>query len=270
MLKASVIIQNNDTIAAHEMRRNQEQRANRSSRWSGIEKKLIALMCFSYWSLIGIGMYCYIKFYAPEKVETNGFGINKLDSYLLRPSENVEESWKSALYDYVNRHANKTAALVDRNEIKCPKMYSLSKNNKLCYFLAKYRERFDYLALLVNKSEAVTFCNAFSNGTVPYGKFMFNLCLYGRVQILLRKVKRKRIYSWPMRLMEFTMQKTQTLLHIRSRNFRSKFVEISDHVSKLKFYQTFSDQSLAMTHNVVKFEFRHVITNFNEFGPKIP
>ena len=30
--------------------------------------------------------------------------------------------------------------------------------------------------------------------------------------------------------------KTQILLHIRSMNFRSKFVEISDHVSKPKFY----------------------------------
>ena len=66
------------------------------------------------------------------------------------------------------------------------------------------------------------------------------------------------------------MQETQIILNIRLIYFRSKFVEISDHVSKLKIYQTFSDQSLAMTHNVVKFEFRHVITNFNEFGPKIP
>ena len=157
------------------VRRNQEQRANRSSRWSGIEEKLTALMCLSYWTLLGLLAYCYIKFYVPSQLETNDFGISWSDSDLLRPSENVEESWKSALDDYINRHANKTAALVDRNEIKCPKMYSLSKNNKLCYFLAKYRERFDYLALLVNKSEAVTFCNAFSNGTVPYGKFMFNL-----------------------------------------------------------------------------------------------
>ena len=91
-------------------------------------------------------------------------------------SQNIEESWRTAVHNYANRHANKTAALVDRNEIKCPKMYSLSKNNKLCYFLAKTRYRSDYLPLLVNKSEAVAFCNAFSNGTVPYGKFMFNLC----------------------------------------------------------------------------------------------
>ena len=32
------------------------------------------------------------------------------------------------------------------------------------------------------------------------------------------------------------MQKTFILLHIREMNFRSKFVEISDHVSKLIFY----------------------------------
>ena len=32
------------------------------------------------------------------------------------------------------------------------------------------------------------------------------------------------------------MQKTFILLHIRAMNFRSKFVEISDHVSKLIFY----------------------------------
>ena len=32
------------------------------------------------------------------------------------------------------------------------------------------------------------------------------------------------------------MQKTFILLHIRAMNFRSKFVEISDHVSKPKFY----------------------------------
>ena len=175
MLEASVIIQNNDTIAAHEMRRNQEQRANRSSRWSGMEKKLIAIMCFSYWSLLGIVAYCYIKFYVPVKLETNDFGVSWSDSHLVRPSE-IEDSWRNALFRYVNRNANNTAALADRNKMKCPEMYSLSKNNKLCYFLAKYRDRFEYFPLLANKSEAVTFCNAFSSGTVPYGKFMSNLC----------------------------------------------------------------------------------------------
>ena len=81
------------------------------------------------------------------------------------------------MYDYVNQDANKTAALVDENVIKCPRMYSLSKNNKLCYFLAKTRDlvHFDYVPLLVNKSQAVTFCNNFSNGTVPYGEFLLNL-----------------------------------------------------------------------------------------------
>ena len=177
MLEASMKIQNNDTIAALEKRRNQEQRDNRNSRWSGKEKKIIAFTCFSYWSLIGIGMFCYIRFYAPVVLETSDFGVSWPDSKLLRPSEvSVDGSWRTALYNYVNRHANKTSLLVDRNEIKCPKMYSLSKNNELCYFLAKYRIDFDYLALSVNKSMAVTYCTAFSNGTVPYGKFMFNLC----------------------------------------------------------------------------------------------
>ena len=102
MLEASVIIQNNDTIAAHEMRRNQEQRANRSSRWSGMEKRLITIMCLSYWTLLGLLAYCYIKFYVPHLRETNDFGISWSDSDLLRPSENVEESWKSALDNYIN------------------------------------------------------------------------------------------------------------------------------------------------------------------------
>ena len=59
---ASMIIQNNDTITAYERRRNQEQRDNRNSRWTGKEKKLIALTCLSYWPLIGIAIFCYIKF----------------------------------------------------------------------------------------------------------------------------------------------------------------------------------------------------------------
>ena len=169
-------IQNNDTIADLEKRRNQEQRDNRNSRWSGKEKKLIALTCFSYWSLIGIGMFCYIRFFAPVVPETNEFGVSWPDSQLLRPSEeSVDDSWRTALYNYGNRRANKTAALVDKNEIKCSKMYSLSKNNELCYFLAKYRYDFGYSALLVNNSEAVTFCNAFSNGTAPYGEILLNL-----------------------------------------------------------------------------------------------
>ena len=36
--------------------------------------------------------------------------------------------------------------------------------------------------------------------------------------------------------MLWPMQETQFLPHIRSMNFRPKFVEISDHVSKPKFY----------------------------------
>ena len=175
---ASMIIQNNDTITAYERRRNQEQRDNRNSRWTGKEKKLIALTCLSYWPLIGIAIFCYIKFFAPVELEVNDFGVSWSDSQLVRPSESIEEDWKTALYNYVNQHANKTAAVVDRSEIKCPRGYALSKNEKLCYFLAKTRDlvHFDYQFLLVNKSTAVTFCNAFSNGTLPYGKFMFNLC----------------------------------------------------------------------------------------------
>ena len=178
MLEASVIIQNNDTIAALEMRRNQEQRDNRNSRWPGKEKKIIALTCLSYWSLIGIVILIYIKFWVPVELETNDFGVIRSDSGLVRPSEeSLDDSWRTALYNYANRRANKTAALVDGNKIKCPKMYSLSKNNELCYFLAKTRDlvHFDYVPLLVNKSQAVTFCNNFSNGTVPYGEFLLNL-----------------------------------------------------------------------------------------------
>ena len=63
----------------------------------------------------------------------------------------------------------------------CPEMYILSKDNKLCYSLAKIRVRGTYSvgfrrvhsvidALLVNKSEAVQFCKFHSNGTLPYGK----------------------------------------------------------------------------------------------------
>ena len=33
------------------------------------------------------------------------------------------------------------------------------------------------------------------------------------------------------------MQETEILLHIRSMNFRSKFIEFSDHVTKPKFYR---------------------------------
>ena len=50
------------------------------------------------------------------------------------------------------------------------------------------------------------------------------------------------------------MHEILILLHIRAMNFRAKFLEISDHMSELKFYciETqillyFSDQSLSMT-----------------------
>ena len=75
----------------------------------------------------------------------------------------------------------------------CPEMYILSKDNKLCYSLAKIRVRGTYSvgfrrvhsvidALLVNKSEAVQFCKFHSNGTLPYGKLknplFFTLLLF--------------------------------------------------------------------------------------------
>ena len=82
--------------------------------------------------------------------------------------------------------------LIPSNKV-CPKMYILSKNNKLCYFIAKTRVKGTYSmgfrrvpysidALLVNKSEAVQFCQFHSNGTLPYGKLknplFFTLLLF--------------------------------------------------------------------------------------------
>ena len=83
----------------------------------------------------------------------------------------------SALQAYFIQDDDKTEAVVDGNEITCPKMYTLSQNNKLCYFLAKSRqEGSEYIgALLVNKTMAVSFCNFFSNGTIPYSKLLFNI-----------------------------------------------------------------------------------------------
>jgi len=166
-----MIFQNNDTIAANARRRNQEQRV---SRWTENEKCILAFSCLCFWSLIGITMFCFYQQYSASVELKNGVDD---DFGLWRWKERLRESWRTALYDYVNQDANKTAALVDENVIKCPRMYSLSKNNKLCYFLAKTRDlvHFDYLPLLVNKSQAVTFCNNFSNGTVPYGEFLLNL-----------------------------------------------------------------------------------------------
>ena len=73
----------------------------------------------------------------------------------------------------------------------CPEMYTLSKDNKLCYFIAKTHvkgatigfRRLPYVidALLVNKSDAVQFCKFHSNGTLPYGKLknpLFALLFY--------------------------------------------------------------------------------------------
>ena len=45
-----------------------------------------------------------------------------------------------------------------------------------------------------------------------------------------KKYLKENLFMWSH------MQKTFILLHIRAMNFRSKFVEIGDHVSKLKFY----------------------------------
>ena len=161
-----MILQNNDTIAANARRRNQEQLS-----WTEKEKFILVFNTFCYCSLIGITIFCfYLQYSAPVELtiaSDDEFGVKTW-------SETVRESWRTALYDYLNQEANKTAALVDANQMKCPIMYSLSKNNELCYFLAKTRLRFDYIALLMNKTTAVTFCNSFSNGTIPYGKFLLN------------------------------------------------------------------------------------------------
>jgi len=167
---ASMILQNNDAIAANARRRNQEQH---ESSWTEKEKFILAFTTFCYCSLIGITIICFYL----QHSRTVELQIAFDDDFGVKTwSETVRESWRTALYDYLNQEANKTAALVDANQMQCPIMYSLSKNNKLCYFLAKTRLRFDYIALLMNKTTAVTFCNSFSNGTVPYGKFLLNLC----------------------------------------------------------------------------------------------
>jgi len=78
-----------------------------------------------------------------------------------------------------------TEQLISRSNV-CPKMYTLSKDNTLCYFIAKTRVKGTYSmgfrrvpysidALLVNKSEAVQFCKFHSNGTLPYGKLKSSL-----------------------------------------------------------------------------------------------
>ena len=85
--------------------------------------------------------------------------------------------------DWVSLQIKRSAADVKKIDIQarqsipssiaCSEMYILSKDNKLCYFLAKTRVIGIYNsidALLVNKSEAVQFCKFHSNGTLPYGK----------------------------------------------------------------------------------------------------
>ena len=169
-INASMILQNYDTIAANARRRNREQR---ELSWTEKEKLVIAFTTLCYCSVLGITIFCFYQQYtAPVELEIafdDDFGVKTW-------SETVRESWRTALYDYLNQEANKTADLVDANQMKCPIMYSLSKKKKLCYFLAKYRDLFEYFPLLVNKTTAVTYCNSFSNGTVPYGKFLLNLC----------------------------------------------------------------------------------------------
>ena len=168
---ASMILQNNDTIEGNARRRNQEQG---DSRWTEKEKFIIAFTTLCYCSLIGITMFCfYLQYSTPVELKIefdDEFGVKIW-------SQRVRDSWRTALFDYLNHGANTTTALADANGMKCPIMYSLSKDNKLCYFLAKTRIRFDYIPLLVNKTTAVAYCNSFSNGTVPYGKFMFDLWL---------------------------------------------------------------------------------------------
>ena len=91
---------------------------------------------------------------------------------------------------HVSRDFNRSAADDKKIEIHteqlipsrngCPEMYTLSKDNKLCYFIAKTyvkgatigsRRLPDSIdAVLVNKSDAVQICKFHSNGTLPYGK----------------------------------------------------------------------------------------------------
>ena len=163
---ATMRFRNNETILVNdtfiERRRNQEQR---ESKWTEREKNVIIFACLCYLSFIAIAMMCYVKFH-PGVAGYNS--ANRFDSGV----EYWSPVWRTAVHDYVNRrHKNKTSAFVDGIEIKCPEMYLLSDNKKLCYFFAKYRSiDGDYLALLVNKTDAVRFCNSFSNGTLPYGK----------------------------------------------------------------------------------------------------
>ena len=54
------------------------------------------------------------------------------------------------------------------------------------------------------------------------------------------------------------MQETHILPHIRVMNFRSKFVKISDHVSKPKFYHI-EDQILPHYESLVDFSPKSVV-----------
>ena len=71
---------------------------------------------------------------------------------------------------HFTRDNERSAAHV--NKIECPATYLLSKNNKLCYFLARTRLKGSYLidALLVNKTEAVEICKFHMNGVLLYGE----------------------------------------------------------------------------------------------------
>ena len=55
-------------------------------------------------------------------------------------------------------------------------------------------------------------------------------CITGWYKFYHIKYSKENLFMWS------PMQKTFILLHIRAMNIRSKFVEMSDHVSKLIFY----------------------------------
>lgn len=102
---------------------------------------------------------------------------------------------------HISRDFNRSAADDKKIEIHseqlipsrngCPEMYILSKDNKLCYFIAKTyvkgvtigsrRLPYSINAALVNKTDAVQICKFHSNGTLPYGKLnnpLFALLFY--------------------------------------------------------------------------------------------
>ena len=58
-----------------------------------------------------------------------------------------------------------------KENITCPENYSLSKNNDLCYYYIRGNARDRNYLITMSKERAVSMCNMFSNGTLPYRKF---------------------------------------------------------------------------------------------------